>query len=230
MNLEHSNKKSIKISLIINILVVVMTIFASIIMFTGFKFMHAYETVLESTRIGMLRFFTVESNLLMGIVSLLFAIDEVRLLNNKINEIEAKMYNLKLMSCTAVGLTFFVVFAYLGPISKGGIPSMLMNSNLFFHLLIPVISILNFICFERTNKIKFRNTLSGIVPTFIYEIYYLINILIHMENGKVSPIYDWYWFVQNGVWTAIIVAPMMLVISYIISLVMWRLNKETTKK
>ena len=130
MNIEHINRRNIKISLIINILVVIMTIVASIIMFTGFKFMHAYETVLESTRIGMLRFFTVESNLLMGIVSLLFAIDEVRLLNNKINEIGAKMYNLKLMSCTAVGLTFFVVFAYLGPISKGGIPSMLMNSNL----------------------------------------------------------------------------------------------------
>ena len=51
----------------------IITVVASIIMFTGFKFMHTYENVLESTKIGMLRFFTVESNLLMGIVSLLFA-------------------------------------------------------------------------------------------------------------------------------------------------------------
>ena len=225
MNIEHTNKRNIKISLIINILVVVMTIVASIIMFTGFKFMNVYETVLESTRIGMLRFFTVESNLLMGIVSLLFAINEVRLLNNKINEIGTKMYNLKLMSCTAVGLTFFVVFAYLGPISKNGIPSMLMNSNLFFHLLIPVISILNFICFEKTNKIRLKDTLCGLIPTALYEVYYLTNIFIHMENGKVSPIYDWYWFVQNGVWTAVFIVPIMLVISWIISLLIWKLNK-----
>ena len=229
MNLEHSNKKSIKISLIINILVAIMTIVASIIMFTGFKFMYAYETVLEGTKIGMLRFFTVQSNLLMGIVSLLFAIDEVRLLKNKINEMGAKMYNLKLMSCTAVGLTFFVVFAYLGPISKGGIPSMLMNSNLFFHLLIPVISILNFICFEKTNNIRLKNTLCGLIPTALYEGYYLTNIFIHMENGKVSPIYDWYWFVQNGVWTSVIIAPMILVISWIISLLIWKLNKIKQK-
>ena len=42
--------------------------------------------------------------------------------------------------------------AYLGPISDGGITSLLMNSNLFFHFLIPIISILNFILFEKTDK------------------------------------------------------------------------------
>ena len=50
--------KSIKISLIINILVVLMTIFASVVMFTGFRFMTGYEPYLESTKIGMFRFFT----------------------------------------------------------------------------------------------------------------------------------------------------------------------------
>ena len=222
------NKSSIrlKISLIVNILITIMTIAASIIMFTGFKFMYAYETVLESTRLGMLRFFTVQSNILMGIVSLVFAIKEIKLLKGNIEEISVKDYTIKLMATTAVGLTFLTVFAYLGPISKGGIPSMLMNSNLFFHLLIPVISMINFAIFERTNKLKIKYTFIGIVPTVLYEIYYLINVLVHMENGVVSPVYDWYWFVQNGVWTAIIVAPMMIIITYIISLLLWRLNKS----
>lgn len=226
---NSSKERNIKTSLIINIIIVILTIIASIIMFTGFKFMHNYETVLESTRIGMLRFFTVQSNLLMGIVSLLFAIEEIKLLKGKIADISSKMYTLKLMATTAVGLTFFVVFAYLGPIAKDGIPSMLMNSNLFFHFLIPVTSIVNFIIFEKTDKIKFKNTLCGVIPTVLYEIYYLANIIIHMENGKVSPIYDWYWFAQNGVWTAVIVAPMMLAITYIISLIIWKLNKKKTK-
>jgi len=227
---DEINLKNIKISLTINIIIVFMTIIACIIMFTGFKFMHGYETVLESTRIGMLRFFTVESNILMGVVSLLFALEEIKLLKGKITNISKKMYILKLMATTAVGLTFLVVFAYLGPISKDGIPSMLMNSNLFFHLLIPVISILNFIIFEKTNKIKYKNILYGVIPTVLYGFYYLTNIILHMENGKVSPIYDWYWFAQNGVWTAIIVVPMMLVITYAISLIIWRLNKKSEKK
>ena len=121
------------------------------------------------------------------------------------------------MATTGVGLTFFVVFMYLGPIAKGGIPSMIMNSNLFFHLLIPVISMLNFMIFEKTNKLKFIHSSFGVIPMIVYGIYYLGNVLIHVENGKVSPKYDWYWFVQNGIWTAVIVVPMILIFTYGIS-------------
>ena len=62
------------------------------------------------------------------------------------------------------------------------------------------------------------------LPTFLYEIYYLGNVFIHSENGVVSPIYDWYWFVQNGVWTSVIVAPMMLLITYAITFILWRVS------
>lgn len=215
----------IKISLGINIITFVLVVVASIIMFTGFKFMHGYEIILESTKVGMLRFFTVESNLLIGFVSLVFSLSEIKLLKGNIKEIPKINYILKLMSTSAVGLTFFVVFVYLGPISKGGIFSMLMNSNLFFHLIVPALSILNFIFFEKTNKLRFKHTFYGIIPTIMYGGYYTINVLIHTENGIISPIYDWYWFVQNGVWTAIIVAPMIIVITYAISLVLWKMNK-----
>ena len=123
--------KKIKISLTLNILIVLMTIAACIIMFTGFKFMHGYPTILQSTKIGMLRFFTVQSNLFAGIVSLIFAIKEIQILRGKTSELSKRMYVLKLMSSTAVGLTFFVVFAYLGPITPYGVPALLMNANLF---------------------------------------------------------------------------------------------------
>ena len=103
---------------------------------------------------------------------------------------------------------------------------MIVNSNLFFHLLIPVLSMLNFSIFERNDKLKFGYTFYGIIPTALYGVYYLTNIFIHMENGQVSPIYDWYWFVQNGVWTVIIVVPMLFTITYIISLILWRFNKK----
>ena len=136
------------------------------------------------------------------------------------------MYILKLMATTAVGLTFFVVFAYLGPITKGGIMSMLRNSNFFLHLVIPVLSIITFIFFEKTDKIKLRHVFLGLVPTLVYAIFYLTNILIHMENHKVSPTYDWYWFVQNGVWTALIVAPIIILITYMISFILWKLNHK----
>ena len=208
-------------SLILNILITLLTIFASIIMFTGIKITHGAEPLLETSKIGMFKFFTVDSNIFMGLISLLFAIKEI-----KNEEITKNMYRLKLMSTTAVMLTFIVVFIYLGPISKDGIKSMLQNSNLFFHLIIPVLSIINLTLFEKTDKLKRKDTLYGIIPTVIYALFYLTNILIHVENGKVSPIYDWYWFVQGGLKTAIIVAPTIILITYIISLILWKLNRK----
>ena len=102
---------------------------------------------------------------------------------------------------------------------------MIANSNLFYHLIIPVLSIITFVFFEKNNKINFKDTLYGLLPVIVYSFFYVTNILIHMENGKVSPIYDWYWFVQNGVWTIIIVGSLMLLITYLISLGLWKLNK-----
>ena len=143
-----------KISLILNIIIVIMVIGASIMMFTGFRFMPG-EIILESNKLGMFKFFTVDSNLFMGIISLLFAIFEIRLLKDNIHEIPRYMYILKLMATTSVTLTFLVVFTYLGPL-VGNIYLMILNSNLFFHLLVPVFSLITFIFFEKNNKISFK--------------------------------------------------------------------------
>ena len=177
--------KKLKISLILNIIIFILTVIATIMMFTGFKFMKGMEPVLEATGFSLLKFFTVESNLFVGIISLIFSIKEIKIIKGNEKELSTKMYLLKYMSTSAVSLTFFIVFSYLGPISKGGIISMLMNSNLFFHLIIPVLSIINFTIFEKTNKIKFKQVIYGIIPTFLYGLYYCINVLTHIENGKV---------------------------------------------
>ena len=162
----------------------------------------------------------------MGIVAMLFAIQQYKVIKKKQKEINKIYYALYLMGTSAVSLTFFVVFAYLGNISEYGLKALLMNSNLFLHLIIPVASILNFIIFLRSNKLSFKYILWGVIPTFIYGIWYLTNVLIHMEDGKVSPRYDFYWFVQQGVKSAIIVVPIIFIISYLISLVLWRFNKS----
>ena len=217
--------RKLKISLVLNIIIVLFTTIAIILMFTGFRFTNGEEPVLETTKLGIFKFFTVDSNLLMGIVSLIFVIYEINILKNKKESVPKNIYILKLMSTTAVTLTFVTVFLYLGPISKGGIPSMIRNSNLFFHFLTPLLSIITFIFFEKTDKLKYRYSFWGLIPTLVYEIFYITNILIHMENHMVSPTYDWYWFVQNGVWTAIIVAPVIILVTYLISFTLWKINK-----
>ncbi len=210
-----------KLSLIINIIIFILTVFASFIMFTGIKITHGAEPILETTKLGMFKFFTVDSNLFMGIIALLFII--------KNKSITKNMYRLKLMSTTSVTITLLVVLAYLAPISEGGLISMLQNSNMFFHLMIPVLSIINFTIFEKTEKLKMKDTLYGLIPTMIYELFYILNLIIHIENKKVSPIDDWYWFAQNGIIQAIITAITLIITTYIITLILWKLNKRRTK-
>ena len=218
--------KRIKIALVLNIIIFLLTIIASVIMFTGFKFMSGSEIVLESTKLGMFSFFTVDSNLFMGMIALVSAWYEYQLLTKKKKEIPRLIYLLKLMATTGVTLTFVIVFTYLSYIADGGFYVMIMNSNLFFHLIIPVLSIITFMFFEKNNKLKLKDTLYGLVPTSVYAVYYLINVLVHMENGKVSSKYDWYWFVQNGIWTVVIVIPIVFGLTYLISLILWKVNKE----
>ena len=209
--------KSIKISFVINLIIAIFTVIASIIMFTGFKFMHGPETALECTKIEMLKFFTVESNIFMGIVASIFAIKQRRILKGQDDKITKKDYLLNLMATTSVGLTFFIVVAYF---------SMFMNSNLFFHFIIPVLSIINLVVFERTNLMSFKYSFCGIIPAAIYSLFYMINVFMHTENGMVSTEYDWYWFVQNGVWTSAIVVPTILGVTYFISFIFWRINRK----
>ena len=218
-------EKKTKISIVLNILIFILTLIATIIMFTGFQFMHG-EKVLESTKLGMFKFYTVDSNIFMGLSALIFALNEIGILKGRLKKIPESIYTIKLAGTVGVTLTFLVVFCYLGIIAEGGILSLLMNSNLFFHLIIPLLSIISFIFFEKTKEIKLRQTLLALIPTMTYMLFYIINILIHTENYKVSPVYDWYWFVQGGVKTAFIVAPLMLAITYIISYALFKLNKE----
>lgn len=222
-------KNNLKTSLYINIVVFILTLIAMIMMFTGYKFMSGNEYILETSGLGMLRFFTVQSNLFVGIVSLVFAIKEIMILKGKKISITKMDYLFKLMATTSVGLTFLIVFSYLGPISQYGLKSMLMNSNLFFHLLIPALSIINFMFFEKTDLLELKYTFYGIIPTGIYGLFYLINLLLHMTEGRVSPVYDWYWFVQNGVWTALIVIPLVMFLTYIVSFVIWEVNSTMNK-
>ena len=220
--------KKLKISLVLNIIIVLFTIFATIVMFTGFKFMDG-GSLLESTKLGMFRFYTVDSNLVMGIIALIFIIKEIELLTGKIDYIPSVMYILKLIGTVGVTLTFLVTFGYLAQIAKGGALAMIQNSNLFFHLLTPLFSIITFIFFEKTDKLKYKYTFLGVSSTLIYTVYYAINVLVHMENGKVSPLYDFYWFVQGGMWQIFVVIPLMLGITYGISTLLWKFNKMGVK-
>ena len=218
--------KNIKIAFINNIIIVVLTIIALIIMLTNFKFMHIPETVVETTTLGRFKLFTIDSNILMSLSAFIFLIQQYKLMNNKIEEIDKKYYVLLLVSTTSVALTFIIVLFYLGHITPNGLLSMYTNKNLFFHGLIPLLAIINFIFFEKSNKINIKHTLLVFLPVLLYSLFYLINILIHMENNTVSYKYDWYHFLDGKITNLFITIPLIIGLTYLLGFTLYKLNKK----
>lgn len=217
--------KKIKVSLILNIIIVLLVIFATIFMFTGFKFMPG-GSLLEVSKVEMFKFFTVDSNILMGIVSLIFIIYEKKLIKNKIKEIPKKVYILKLIATSGISLTFITTSFFLAP--SYGFYAMFNNSNLLFHLVVPVLSIITYIFFEKHDN-KYKYAILGIIPMFLYSIFYTTNILIHLNNGGLTFKYDFYGFLQGNLNNIYIVIPVIYLISYVISVLLVFGNRKIKK-
>lgn len=91
------NNSYIKMSIAINLLIIILNLVATIVMFTAFKFMSG-GLAFGISNLEMFKFFIVDSNIFMGIISLLFLIEEIKVLNGKTKSISKFMYTLKLVA------------------------------------------------------------------------------------------------------------------------------------
>lgn len=164
----------------------------------------------------------------MGIAALLAAVDQGRVLKGKRDEVSASIYVLKLAGTAGVTLTMLVTIFFLGPTlwPKYGFFSLFEKSNFFLHLVNPILSIIVFLCFERSAKIPFKHTFTAIIPVILYGIYYTAVTAAHMTNGVIEKGYDWYGFFFLGTKSAFIVLPAFILISWLICFVLWKLNRR----
>ncbi len=191
-------------------------------MFTGFKFMPD-ETLLELTKMEMFKFYTVDSNILMGIMALIMIIYERKLIKKEIKEIPGFVYLLKFIGTSAITLTFVVTLFFLSP--QYGFYAMYNNNNLFFHLIIPLLSIITYVIYEK-HDIKYKYAFLGIIPMFIYSIYYASMIFIHLNDGGLTFKYDFYGFLAGNINNVYIVLPVIYLFSYLVSIILVYLNKK----
>lgn len=215
--------KSIKKGFILNICIFVLEVFAVTWMMS-----ESGNGVLSGGRFRALRYFTVDSNILMGIFALWTAIEQGMVLKGKKSDISTAAYVLALTGTVGVTLTMLVTIFFLGPTMGRtyGFFSLFEKSNFFMHLVIPVLSIITFLCFEKTSKIAFRHTFTATIPLVIYAIYYVREVLTHMKDGVIQKGYDWYGFFAFGFKAANIILPLILLITWLISFVLWKLNRQ----
>jgi len=144
---------------------------------------------LQAEGLENLKFYTVLSNVFCGLISLIYVI---MILAGKDT---SKLDPYKLAAVCGVAITFSVVAFFFGPLY--GYPQFYKNSNLVFHLLEPVFAIAEFIIIKR-KRMPFVYTVIAAVPTLLYGIGYMLNILINGIGGEWPYTNDFYAFLSWG--------------------------------
>lgn len=180
-----SRKQLSKTELILNIAIIIMTVTGIILMLTG----KPEEGALQSSGVENFKYYTVLTNVFCGIVSAIYL---VFILFKKDTD---KIRILKLAAVCGVAITFAVVAFMFGPLY--GYPQFYQRGNLFFHLLLPLTAMTEFILVKRA-KMPFKYTVFAAVPTLLYGMGYLLNILINGIGGPWPYTNDFYAFLSWG--------------------------------
>ena len=184
-----------KLRLIVNIIIVII-VFAA----WGYMFTNKEPGALASAGIMNLRYFTVLSNIAEGIVSLIWTISFIRGVDT------SKVDRAKYIAAVSVALTFSTIAFFLGPIY--GLLSMYQGANFFFHLIVPVIAMLEYVI-AGGEPVGRRENLLAVLPMLLYGAVYLCNILINGREGN-----DWYGFVNWGLPVGILIFAVMCLATY----------------
>ena len=180
--------------------------------------------ILSPVGVAGLKFFTVLSNLFNGLAALLYALWLVPVLLRKRERVPYPLHLLKYVSTAAVALTFLVVVVFLGP--HYGFGSMYTGANLWFHLLLPLISMLEFALLDGFHPLPLRSSLLTLLPPLCYGLAYLVNLLV---NG-VSHSTDWYGFVNWGMGVGLGIFAVILLLTWGMALLLRAGNLRTQRR
>lgn len=180
---------------------------------------------------GSLKYFTVQSNLLVGFVAIAWLIytgkdekDEKaggRSAKGS-DSVIARLELLKYIAAAAVGLTFTTVIGFLGPIY--GYPAMFEGANLFLHLIGPIGAMLEIIFLSETSFTRKDNRLV-MIPPLIYGLGYLANNLIN-GFGEWPDTNDWYFFFHWGYPVGILIYAILLTVTWLLGFLMRKLQRK----
>ncbi len=177
---------------------------------------------LSDTGVRSLRYFTVLSNFLCGIAALIhFVFLALR------KTAPSWVLRLSYAGTAAVGVTMMVVLLFLGPLY--GYLAMLKGANLWFHLLIPLLAILDHILLEPGERPAFRDTFLCLIPPALYGAAYAVNIAVN-GIGEWPNTNDWYLFFYWGVPVGIVIYAAILLLAWGIALTLRALGKARARR
>lgn len=218
-NAGHPSKGTYAIA--INMIIAVMEPVA-----WGMMLFSRSDVPLTAMGLWSLRYFTVLSNLFLGLAALIYLIFQVRSLFRKEKQIPVWAHRLLYIATVAVTVTLMTVLLFLGPTMGYG--AMFVGANFWFHLALPVMAIIGFAFFISGKPLSFKETLLGTLSTLVYGIFYVGNILIN-GVGQGAATNDWYGFTMWGVEFMPVVFAVMLLATWLFAIVLRALNRRFAK-
>ena len=189
-----NEKKVFILTLIFDFLLIFCSCFSTTCTLTNCYFMIDVERMATAP---YLLTFTGLSNLFIGVVALACLI--ARLIRKQ-RELPSWLFIIKLSSVSMIIITLLTTSCYLVPASKDSSWRLYVNSNLFNHLITPVLAIIAFLIFEKPTNIKYRYVPLALIPLLIYSVIYLCRAIPNYDPSReVNLYYDIYGLTRFGI-------------------------------
>lgn len=148
------------------------------------RFFHKDGTWRFSNGASAFHYFTVQSNVFCAVSAFLMCFSSS----------STWVWTLKFIGTVAVTITMLTVFLFLGP--NLGYKKLLSGTELYMHLVTPLLAIISFFCFEKQGM-PIQTALSGVLPVLLYGALYLYKVIYAPERKRWD---DFYGFNKNGNW------------------------------
>ena len=205
------------LNLFINLFIVFLVAISIYLMIT------TSDGIIKGSKLKALKYFTVQSNIFMGISSLI----SLYYLLFKKDIYPTWVVILKLISTTCLTLTFLTVIGYLAPLM--GLFNVFIGANLYMHLFIPVVSIISFIFIEPKIELKFKWNFFSMIPSGTYGTIYIICLIAFNDFGNIDG-WDWYAFGTYGLGVGFIMLIGLNLVAFGSSCLLYILHKKVNNK
>jgi len=127
-------------------------------------------------------FFTVQSNIFIIAMTLLFLINGIIISLNKKGFVNQALLHIKYTATVAITVTFLVFFTMLAPLM--GVDYLVSFNNLSLHAIVPILAIIDYIIFDTDIKITYRSSLLATIPPIAYVVFVYIGAIFKLQYGE----------------------------------------------
>ena len=127
-------------------------------------------------------FFTVQSNIFIIAMALLFLINDIRCLITNKSFANQTLLIIKYVATVAITVTFLVFFTMLAPLM--GVDYLLSFNNFSLHAIVPILAIVDFILFDTNIHLTYRNSLLATIAPISYVIFVYIGAIFKLQYGE----------------------------------------------